>query len=164
MVHVAVFGDTHVPSRATEIPEWVREEVRGTDHVVHTGDFDSAEAFDRVTELAGDSLTAVRGNTDPQLGLPSIAVLEIEGVTCVVTHGTGDLAGYEKRVVDIARENGGEDAVAIAGHTHEPTDTEIDGIRLLNPGSATGASPAEAETMLTFDVSDGTLDVTNHEH
>jgi len=163
MVRIAVFGDTHVPSRADGIPEWVREEVAEADHAIHTGDFDSAAAFETVADLAGDSLTAVAGNTDPPLELPAVAVLEREGVTFVVTHGTGELDGYEQRVTGIARQKGGDEVIAIAGHTHEVIDTEVDGIRLLNPGSATGAGPATTETMFTLDVADGTLDVTRHE-
>lgn len=163
MVRIAVFGDTHVPSRADGIPEWVREAVSAADRVIHTGDFDSTAAFETVREFAGENLTAVSGNMDSQLGLPAVEVVEIEGVTFVVTHGTGDRDGYERRVVEIAREEGGPETIAIAGHTHEVTDTEIDGTRLLNPGSATGAAPASTETMFLLDVEDGSVDVTRHE-
>ena len=163
MVRIAVFGDTHVPSRADVIPEWVHEEVRKADHAIHTGDFDSADALETVEDIAGDSLTAVAGNTDPPLELSAVAVLEREGVTLVVTHGTGDLDGYGKRVTEVARREGGEGAIAVAGHTHEVTDIEVNGTRLLNPGSATGAAPADGETMYVLDVVDGTLEVTLHE-
>jgi predicted phosphodiesterase len=53
--------------------------------------------------------------------------------------------------------------VGVAGHTHEVVDTAHRGVRLLNPGSATGAAPAERTTMLTVDVDGGTLSVTVHE-
>jgi putative phosphoesterase len=162
MVRIAVFGDTHVPSQANEIPECVREEVAGADHAIHTGDFDSAEAFEAVQDLTEGDLTAVRGNMDPSLGLPDVEVLDIGGVRLVVTHGTGDLEGYERRVTDIAREEG-EDAVAIAGHTHQVTDTTIEGTRLLNPGSATGADPASTATVFALAIEDGTLEVTRYE-
>jgi predicted phosphodiesterase len=84
-------------------------------------------------------------------------------VTFVVTHGTGDLDGYEGRVTDIAREEGGPEAIAISGHTHQLTDTTVAGTRLLDPGSATGAAPANRATMLTVDVAEGAVDVTHHE-
>jgi len=52
----------------------------------------------------------------------------------------------------------------VAGHTHELTDTRVDGIRLLNPGSVTGASPASATTMLTATATAGDLSVDVHEY
>ncbi|PSP60897.1 YfcE family phosphodiesterase [Halobacteriales archaeon QH_8_64_26] len=163
MVRIAVFGDTHVPSRADTIPEWVREEVSRADHAIHTGDFDSPEAFEAVQDFAEGDLTAVRGNMDPDLGLPDVEVLDIEGTKLVLTHGTGDLASYERRVTDIAREEGGEEATAIAGHTHQATDTTVEGTRLLNPGSATGADPAPTATMFVLAIEDGTIEVSRHE-
>ena len=159
---VAVIGDTHIPSRATAIPAAFRERIETADHVVHTGDFDSEAALSDIRAMAS-RFTAVAGNTDPQVGLPAVATLDLEGVTFVVTHGTGSKHGYEERVATIAREEAGEDAVCLSGHTHRVHDDVVDGVRLLNPGSATGAAPAERPTMLTLDVSDGDLDVTRFE-
>jgi predicted phosphodiesterase len=53
--------------------------------------------------------------------------------------------------------------VGVAGHTHEVTDIDHEGLRILNPGSVTGASPADRATMMTVAVEDGALDVTVHE-
>ena len=160
-VTLALISDTHVPSRADEIPEWVRERVRAADHTLHAGDFDSPDALSEVRELADGNLTAVRGNVDaPDLDLPSTATAEFEGATFVVTHGTGGPRGYEARVAGVVREEAGSGAVGVSGHTHEVLDAEADGIRLLNPGSATGARPATAATMMTAEVDDGDVDVT----
>jgi len=163
MTRIAVFGDTHVPSRADEIPDWVREEASRADHVIHTGDFDSADAFKEVREFAGEPLIAVSGNMDSDFGLPTTEALDVEDVTFVVTHGTGDLDSYEERVAGIAREEGGAEAIAISGHTHQVTDTTVEGTRLLNPGSATGAAPASTATMFVLDVEEGDIDVTRRE-
>lgn len=153
MPRVAIFGDTHVPSREPSIPDWVRDRVAAADHAVHVGDYDSPEALGAVREMAGD-LTAVHGNMDPgTLDLPSVATLDVGSVRFVVTHGTGDPAGWEERVADVAQAHAGEGTtVGVAGHTHEVVDSERAGVRLLNPGSATGAAPATAATMLTVDV------------
>lgn len=88
-------------------------------------------------------------------------VLEVGGVTFVVTHGTGSPRGWHERVVEVARSeiDGDQDPVAVAGHTHEVVDTTVDGVRVLNPGSATGASPAGRATMLVATVEDGSLAV-----
>jgi predicted phosphodiesterase len=54
-------------------------------------------------------------------------------------------------------------AVGVAGHTHEVLDTTHDGVRLLNPGSVTGASPASRATMMTATVEAGAMRVDLHE-
>jgi len=175
---VALISDTHIPSRASRIPDPFRERIEAADHVVHAGDFDSEGALSNVTALAA-RLTAVGGNMDPRIGLPDSATVELGGVTFVVTHGTGSKRGYEDRVANIVREAAGTEehgstgprshahedpeAVGVAGHTHEVMDATHGGVRLLNPGSATGAAPADRATMMTATARDGELDVTVHE-
>jgi putative phosphoesterase len=175
---VALISDTHIPSRASAIPDAFRERIESADHAIHAGDFDSEGALSNVRALAS-RLTAVSGNMDPRIGLPDRAAVELGGVTFVVTHGTGSKRGYEDRVANIVREEAGadaaehgsasprsrthEDAVGVCGHTHEVLDTTHGGVRLLNPGSATGAAPADETTMMTATVSEGELDVTLHE-
>jgi hypothetical protein len=164
-VELAIVSDTHVPSRAPRIPDWVQRRMEAADHVVHAGDFDSKGAYDLVVELAGgaDSLTAAVGNIDPRsFDLPAAATLAVEGVTFVVTHGSGPREGYRERVAATVREEGGDGAVGVSGHTHEVMDETVSGVRLLNPGSATGARPATETTMYTAVVDDGSLDVTLH--
>jgi putative phosphoesterase len=162
-MEVAIISDTHVPGRASGIPNWVRERVEAADHVVHAGDYETPAVVDEVRSLADGAFTGVRGNVDPAgVDLPEVATIELDGVEFVVTHGTGDRIGYEDRVAAAVREYGGPDAVGVAGHTHDLLDTVHDGVRILNPGSATGARPASETTMLTATVADGALDVTRH--
>jgi putative phosphoesterase len=160
---VALVSDTHIPSRAQRIPDPFRERIRAADHVIHAGDFDSKGALADVQELAPE-LTAVAGNMDPRVGLPTVATVELGGVEFVATHGTGSKRGYEQRVANTVREHAEtDDAVGISGHTHEVLDTVHDGVRLLNPGSATGASPASRTTMMTVTVEAGEMRVELHE-
>ena len=164
MKQITIIGDTHIPSRAESIPGWIQEEVEAADHTIHVGDFDAADTLEAVRDLAGGELTAVTGNMDPQLDLPSVTTVERGGMAFVVTHGTGDLKGYEERVAGVVREEAGDGpTVGVAGHTHRMLDTEVGGVRLLNPGSATGAEPAETATMMAAEVDDGDLDVTVRE-
>lgn len=164
MVRVAVISDTHIPSRAASIPAWVRQRVQRADHTIHAGDFDSSDAYATVLELTDGNLTAARGNTDPgSVNLPMIDSVTVEGVTFVVTHGTGDRRQYKERVAKLVREHDANADIGVSGHTHDPLDTTVDGLRLLNPGSATGASPAKRATMKTVSVEDGVFEVTNHE-
>ena len=158
-MEVAIVSDTHVPSRIDRIPDWVRDRIRTADHVVHAGDFDSEAALATVEDLASD-LTAVSGNTDVGLGLPAVETVTLGGVEFVVTHGTGSPVGYEERVAETVREHAGAGpTVGVAGHTHRVLDTVTDGVRLLNPGSATGAPPATQVTLLSATVEDGDLTV-----
>jgi predicted phosphodiesterase len=53
--------------------------------------------------------------------------------------------------------------VGIGGHSHAVEDTTHDGIRLLNPGSATGVGPADGPTMMTVELTESDLDVTVQE-
>ena len=159
-MELAIISDTHIPSRASAIPEDFRDRLRRADHVVHAGDFDSTDALATVEGLAAD-LTAVAGNTDPDLGLPRTATLTVGDVEVAVTHGAGSPRGYEGRLAEAGREAGAD--VIVGGHTHEPLDTTRDGVRLLNPGSATGAWPAELATMLTAEPGGDGLDVEFYE-
>mgnify|MGYP002338705322 CR=1 FL=1 len=160
---IALISDTHIPSRASAIPEAFADRIRAADHVIHAGDFDSEGTFANVREMAR-GLTAVGGNMDPHLGLPSVTTVEHGGVEFVVTHGTGSSRNYEDRIAGIVTEHAtGDDAVGVAGHTHEVLDTRHGDVRLLNPGSVTGARPADRATMMTATVEAGDLAVTLHE-
>jgi hypothetical protein len=161
-MRVAIVSDTHVPNRARAIPAWVREELKRAEYVLHAGDWDAVDTVETIRELAGgaDRLTGVRGNVDPPaVDLPEVATVELGGVTFVVTHGSGPHHGYRERVARRVRAHGGTGAVGVAGHIHEYVDETVDGVRLLNPGSATGASPASEPTMMVAEVADGTLSV-----
>ncbi|MFB6200881.1 MAG: metallophosphoesterase family protein [Halorhabdus sp.] len=162
-MQVAIVSDSHVPSREPAIPDWALARMRRADHVIHAGDFDTSRALATVRS-ASQRLTAVAGNTDPRsLGLPAVETVTLGGVEFVVTHGSGSRRDYERRVARIVAEHAGEGpTVGVAGHTHELFEEFVDGVRLLNPGSVTGAAPAEEATMVTAEVADGTIDVTVH--
>ncbi|WP_254537060.1 metallophosphoesterase family protein [Halomarina litorea] len=184
-MQLAILADTHVPSRADAIPDWVREAVRAADHVVHAGDFDSQETYDQIADLSAE-LTAVRGNMDPELDpeLPETTTVELGGVRFVVTHGTGPIEDNHDRVVGIVREvvaDTDDDLplVGVSGHTHHLVDETVESedrgdsarqtpfaptVRLLNPGSATGADPAEFPSMYLVEVEDGDLEVHVEKH
>lgn len=169
-MEVAIVSDTHVPDREESIPEAHRRRIREADHAIHAGDFTSRATYDEVADLAA-GLTAVRGNMDPAgdidpdaVGLEEVAAVELGGVTFVVTHGTvRSREDWFDAVAGAAREHGGNPVVGVGGHTHRVEDEVYEGIRVLNPGSVTGADPAERATMLTVTVEDGDLDVTVHE-
>lgn len=162
-MQVAIVSDTHIPSRASSFPEWVEATIRESDHVIHAGDFDTQRSHFDQRVLAGGAFTAVSGNMDPSLGLPDVATFDCEGVRFVVTHGDGYGRGdvYRRALSDLANEYDAD--VAVGGHTHRLTDATVDGVRVLNPGSATGAPPADAPTLITVECNGGSIRVTHHE-
>ncbi|MFC3959478.1 metallophosphoesterase family protein [Halovivax cerinus] len=179
---LAIISDSHVPERETELPDPFRERIASAEHTIHAGDFETPAFLAEVRDLAAD-LTAVYGNADPaDAVLPSVADVTIDGVTFVVTHGTlnpveaavyGDdgfvmsADDWKRAIADTARARtrawDGEGIVGVGGHTHQVEDDVYEGVRVLNPGSVTGADPAERATMFTVDVDDGAVDVTLHE-
>ncbi|MFW5896076.1 MAG: metallophosphoesterase family protein [archaeon] len=162
-MNVAIVSDSHVPARAAAIPDWALDRMREAEHVIHAGDFDSSKALADVRGVA-PRLTAVAGNMDPRsLGLPDVTSVTLGGVEFVVTHGSGPRRNYRQRVADVVAENATQESfVGVSGHTHNVLDETIDGVRLLNPGSVTGASPASEATMMTVEATDGALEVTVH--
>lgn len=171
-MQLAVVSDTHIPEREAEIPEPFRERIAGADHVVHAGDFETADVLDGVRDLAPE-LTAVKGNVDAKdLGLPMVDAVTLDGVTFVVTHGTLNLAeaalyptdgmvmsetDWLNAIADTARIRArawasDDPVVGVGGHSHQVVDEVHEGVRVLNPGSATGADPAEEATMMTVEV------------
>lgn len=161
MPRIAILADTHVPSRRAALPGFVRDELSAADHVIHAGDVDSRRALDVVEDLA-DELTVVAGNMDPPIDLPRVATPTIGGVPFVVTHGHRRSGTYVEGIADIVRQHAPgdpEDAVGVAGHSHEVVDESHDGVRVLNPGTATGAPPGSRATLYRATAEDGELDV-----
>jgi len=164
MTRIAIISDTHIPERADAIPDGFEDRIANADHVIHAGDFTTPDVLDDVRTMATGPVTAVYGNMDPRnLDLPAVDTLSVDGATFVVTHGTGALETYEERVAGIVTDEAGEDAIGISGHTHQVLDDTVDGVRLLNPGSVTGAAPASRTTMMTVEVTGDTIEVTVHE-
>jgi putative phosphoesterase len=178
---IAILSDTHVPAQADHIPGEFLERIREADHVIHTGDFGSKAVLGEIAERAAD-LTAVYGNADPDdIDLPAVASFTTDGTTFVVSHGMvnfvkravssseGVVFGREDwldAVADTARARAGSDGtvVGIAGHSHEVENEFHDGVRVLNPGSATGVGPADGRaTMMTMEVTGEEIGVTVHE-
>jgi putative phosphoesterase len=156
-MQVALVSDSHVPERADEIPDKVLNACEDADIIAHAGDFTSKDVYEKFD--ATGELVSVHGNMDDVLELPRVDSFAAGGVEFVVIHGTGSPINYEERVTEAARDEAGEDAVVVSGHTHEVTDETHDGIRILNPGSCTGAMPADRATFMLVEAEDGEIDV-----
>lgn len=180
-MEIAILSDMHIPGQADQLPDQFREHIKETDHVIHAGDFGSKDTLREVRNLA-TGLTAVYGNADPaNIDLPAVASVVIDGVTIVVSHGminfveravsssegvVFDRDDWLDAIADTARARADTDRqiVGVGGHSHEVEDETHDGVRVLNPGSATGIGPADGRaTMMTAEVADGEINVTLQE-
>jgi len=175
-MNVALLSDTHVPDREDDLPEPFRERIADADRVIHAGDFTDPEVLAEIRDL-GDDLAAVHGNVDgPELELPFYDVCEAGAVSFVVTHahvGVRSREDWLRTVADFAAQYAEPPRIGVGGHTHVVEDerfelheaVDVDGptVRTLNPGSATGADPADRATMMTAVVDGEDVDVTVHE-
>ncbi|MFW6448094.1 MAG: metallophosphoesterase family protein, partial [Halobacteriota archaeon] len=124
--------------------------------------------------VGGDRAGQIADDVD----LPAVAAARVDGLTIVAIHGivnpvrravgTSEGVVFDRddwlaAVADVARIRADRPRVGVGGHSHEVEDTVHDGVRVLNPGSATGAGRAEAATMMTAEVVDAELEVTVHE-
>ena len=161
-MRLLLLADTHLPTRARDLPRQVWDEVEAADLVVHAGDWVSVELLDLLEQRARRVLACWGNNDGPALRarLPEVARATLEGVRVAVVHETGGRAGREARA-DLAHP--GTDLL-VFGHSHIPWDsTTPAGMRLLNPGSPTDRRRQPTCTYLTLTLADGAVsDVVLH--
>ena len=132
---IAVISDSHIPSRASKIPEKFLEKCDEADTVVHCGDFETEEIYEKLEERF-DEFIAVRGNTD-RVELSKYEEFEINDVRFGVNHGMGiNPRGHRPTLANIADQMNVK--VLFNGHTHQQEAVKENGKILLNPGSCTG--------------------------
>ena len=157
MTRVLLLADTHLPTRAKDLPAPAWDAVAEADVVVHAGDWVDVELLDRL-EARSARLVACYGNNDgPRLRarLPEVARAEIEGVRLAVVHETGAKEGRERRCSAAYPDVD----VLVFGHSHIPWDTTTPtGLRLLNPGSPTDRRRQPSCTYMTMSVVSGRVD------
>ena len=120
---IGVISDTH-----GHLPSGVPEVFKNIDLIIHAGDIGDENVLDELSRIA--PIVAVRGNMD--FGkwtkkLPDEETIEIGPIVLYVRHNSGKL--------EVDPNRAGFKAV-ISGHTHRPEIYEKNGIRFLNPGSA----------------------------
>jgi uncharacterized protein len=151
-----LLADTHVPTRAKDLPPEVWRAVDEADLVLHAGDWVDVALLDAMVSRAR-RLVAVVGNNDHGVlreRLPMVADVQVEGVRLGVVHETGQATGREARCEAAYPDLD----VLVFGHSHIPWDTTTPGgLRLLNPGSPTDRRRQPFCTYLTTTVHDGVL-------
>ncbi len=161
---IAVLSDSHIPTRADEIPEKFWEKVEESDITVHAGDYDREETFNAL-ETYSNNFYGVEGNCDffEAEEMSQSHTFQHEELDFGVYHGTGITPrAHTPTLLKIAEEDLGVD-ILIHGHSHQEDIELAEGKLLLNPGSSTGAGGGTANpskpTMMEIEVEDGDIEV-----
>jgi len=138
---IAIISDSHIPSRAAEIPEEFLEKCDKAELVVHCGDFETEGVYEELNERF-ENFVAVRGNID-RVDISKYEEFERNNIRFGVTHGTGiSPRGHKPTLANIADQM--DVKVLFHGHTHQQEAAEENGKVLLNPGSCTGVGGGSA--------------------
>jgi len=138
---IGLIGDTHIPNRAREIPNYFLEVFKNekVDFILHLGDINEKYVLDELEKIA--PVKAVMGNTD-YLDLPEYLVFEISKYKIFVFHSDNVYPrGDVKQILSIAKKVNAN--VVIHGHTHIPRFLYEEGVCIISPGSATGVRSGE---------------------
>ncbi len=138
-MRLLIIGDTHIPRRATRIPEPLKRAIEAEewDLVAFTGDLTTPKLIAWLEGL-GRALKIVRGNMD-YLDLPEHELFSAERLRFGLIHGDivyprGDIP----QLTRVAKRMGVD--VLLSGHTHSPFIVHVKSENVLhvNPGSLTG--------------------------
>jgi putative phosphoesterase len=161
-VRLLLLADTHIPKRASSLPDEVWTAVDRADAIVHAGDWIDVALLDRL-QAATSRLLGCFGNNDGhelRRRLPEIDRAEWEGVRVAVVHETGPVRGRELR----ADRRFPHTDLLVFGHSHIPWDSVTPaGMRMLNPGSPTDRRRQPYATFQTVGLEAGRITtVTTH--
>ena len=139
---VLVFSDTH--GCFGPMLRAVRE--LSPDAVVHLGDGER-DAAALKKECPGIPLFQVSGNCDYASALPDETVVTLGGVRTLLCHGHRYAVDWGRLdpLVYAAQEK--DCRLVLYGHTHRAENTEIGGVKLVNPGTA-GREPVKSFALL----------------
>lgn len=151
---IGVISDTHIPRRATRVPEAALHifEQANVELIVHAGDLSTLAVLDQLSAYA--PVEAVQGNVetpDVTQGLPLTRELVVAGCAIGIVHDLGERRHYPRtarRLFPTAR-------AVIFGHSHMPLIADEDGLFLLNPGSATDRRREPRCTVALLTIADG---------
>jgi putative phosphoesterase len=139
---IGLIGDTHIPSRAPEIPKHIIDDFKEKkiDYLFHLGDFTKYKVYTGLLETFGnDRVIGVQGNMDDYKlvkNLPEKLELELFGHKIFMTHGMGGPNIIIKRLnrnYDISNFD-----IIIFGHVHRPYNEKWkDGKLYISPGTPT---------------------------
>lgn len=144
MTKLGIISDTH-----GRLNPNVWDVFSQVDYIVHAGDIGDPFILDELGGIA--PVYACLGNNDRQDYGPSVGVYTtacLDGCRMLVTHLPRD-AEREIRT--------GAYQLVIHGHTHVPRDEELNGCRIINPGSATRPRGGSVAQVAILELEDGQI-------
>lgn len=146
MILIGLISDTHIPDRAREIPQKVKEAFKDVDLILHAGDLTSLSVIEELKKIA--PVMAIQGNMDRVNGidLPKARVIQAEDLRIGLVHGEVYPRADTQQLLYLARQL--EADILVSGHSHQPKIEQVEGVLLLNPGSAIVPRLADRTVML----------------
>ncbi len=120
---IGLLSDTHGLLRPSAL-----RALQGAELIIHAGDVGDAAILDALRKLA--PVVAVRGNVDTEewaQALPITEVADAGPAQIFVLHDVKQL-DLNPRIAGFS--------MVVSGHSHQPGQTERDGVIYINPGSA----------------------------
>lgn len=150
-----ILSDSH---GAREPLNYIRNMHDDADIVIHCGDICLPKQF-------SEGFIQVAGNCDDPAKYPLADLIEAEGHRILITHGHAFFSGRnvnEDALVRFAKRN--ECDILCFGHSHIYCDKQVDGVRLLNPGSISGNRDLTPPSYMVVKLEENTIDVTRKEY
>jgi putative phosphoesterase len=139
---IGLIGDTHIPSRGSEIPEIIINDFKEKkiDYLFHLGDFTKPEVYRKLQETFGeDNVIGIIGNMDGHKLrniLPETKEFNLFGHKIFMTHGMGGPHNIIEKLsknYDLSNYD-----IVIFGHAHRPfNERGKDGKLYISPGTPT---------------------------
>ena len=160
MVYILVLGDIHIPTRAHQVPEKIKEVLLKSKDIIQTiistGNICGRESYDFIRTLSND-VQSVKGDLDGGIGAnfsasyPETKVITVEGVKIGVCHGHQVVPWGDHDSLQALQRKLDCD-VLITGHTHIAEIFKSENNKLfINPGSLTGVySPISPVSVPSF--------------
>ncbi|CAM3995008.1 metallophosphoesterase family protein [Alkalicoccus chagannorensis] len=152
-MNLLLVGDTHLPKKRRFFDDEVQQEILAADHVIHTGDFTSLEAYQWFESHT--SLSAVYGNADEEevkKRLRPSLEMQAGAWKLAVMHGhEGKGKGAEEHVRRACKETDAD--IVIFGHSHIPYCRWHGSTLFINPGSLTDSRKVPMRSCVHLDLS-----------
>jgi len=149
-VRIVVLADTHIGDHARALPAGLLRALRRAELILHAGDVTDARVLAELAAFA--PVRVALGNNDrPSVrrwGAREEVRLDLDGVRVAIVHDAGPRPGRARRRFPNAD-------LVVFGHSHIPSDTIEDGLRLFNPGSPTWKRREPLPTYGILEVSGG---------
>ncbi len=131
-------------------------DIEKPDMLIHCGDSEGDEEV--IAKLAGAPRTPcvfVKGNCDWGSTNPLTRTFKLKGHKFLITHGhTQGIYSSENFLPLKYTAQSNECDIVCFGHIHVPVDEEVDGIRILNPGSITRPRGSRRKTYMIMEMNE----------